>query len=70
METAVKALLSTILIATGLTITGLGAATAIGELDLKSASKLLVDVFGSREKTIVIKEKVHRPQVVTSVIYN
>lgn len=68
METVLRVLLGTVLIATGLTITGLGAVTASGELDLKSASELFNEIFGKNTNTIVIKEKTCRPQVVTTII--
>ncbi len=53
METALRAILSSTLIATGLLITVAGVRTAMGKIDNDSASELL-NIF-SEEKPIVVK---------------
>lgn len=53
METALRAILSSTLIATGLLITVVGVKTAMGKIDNDSASELL-NIF-SEEKPIVVK---------------
>ncbi len=53
METALRAILSSTLIATGLLITVAGVRTAMGKIDNDSASELL-NIF-SEEKPLVVK---------------
>lgn len=69
MEIALRVLVSTALIAFGLTVTGLGAATAVGELDLKSANKLLIEIFGKETNTFVVHKKTCYPQVVPHYVF-